>query len=103
MELQNITDAFANLGFLLKNRNNAEALKNENEQHLINQLNFLVAEHYLYNGWFTDYHVNYAIDALAQTLTSENLNQWISPYNLPRINTNPKNVGVIMADRKSVV
>jgi len=47
------------------------------------------------NAWFTEENVIYSFSSWSKILTYKNLNKWISTYNLN--NTNPKNIGVIMA------
>ncbi|ESU28427.1 hypothetical protein FLJC2902T_17880 [Flavobacterium limnosediminis JC2902] len=48
-----------------------------------------------HNGWFTPEQVHYAINSWAEALTEENLNEWLSAYDLS--NVQPKTVGLILA------
>ena len=48
-----------------------------------------------YNGWFTPKSVQQAVDAIAQSLTGANLEQWLSAYSFP--DHEPKKVGLILA------
>lgn len=48
-----------------------------------------------HNGWYTPEQVYFAVQSWAEALTEENLNQWLSKYNLSQVN--PKNVGLILA------
>ena len=48
-----------------------------------------------HNGWFTPEQVNFAINSLAKALTEENLDKWLSQYDLS--NVKPKTVGLILA------
>lgn len=48
-----------------------------------------------HNNWFTPDNVHFSISSWAEALTENNLNQWLSPYSFA--NTNPKNVGLILA------
>ncbi len=47
-----------------------------------------------FNGWFTEDNILYAFDSWSKELTFNNLNNWISNYNL---NTDVKVIAVIMA------
>jgi hypothetical protein len=48
-----------------------------------------------HNGWFTPEQVYFAINSWANALEINNLNQWLSNYDLP--NANPKTVALILA------
>ena len=48
-----------------------------------------------HNGWFTPEQVYFAIQSWANALSVENLNQWLSNYDIENIQ--PKTVGLIMA------
>ena len=48
-----------------------------------------------HNGWYTPENVYFSIQSWAKALTEENLNQWLSAYNL-EVNQ-PKKVGLILA------
>ncbi len=48
-----------------------------------------------HNGWYTPENVYFSIQCWAKALTEENLDKWLSAYNL-QINE-PKNVGLILA------
>ncbi|MFT3793147.1 acyl-CoA reductase [Flavobacterium sp.] len=48
-----------------------------------------------HNGWFTPEQVYFSIRSWADALTKDNLDQWLSAYNLE--NTHPKTVGLILA------
>ena len=48
-----------------------------------------------HNGWFTPENVYFAIQSWANALTENNLNQWLSAYDLSK--TNPKTVAIILA------
>jgi hypothetical protein len=48
-----------------------------------------------HNGWYTPEQVYFSIQSWAEALTEENLNQWLSVYDIP---TNaPKNIAIILA------
>jgi len=48
-----------------------------------------------HNGWYTPENVYFSIQSWAKALTEENLNQWLSAYNLDQ--NKSKNVGLILA------
>ena len=48
-----------------------------------------------HNGWFTPEQVYFAINSWAKALTEENLDKWLSQYDLS--NVKPKTVGLILA------
>ena len=52
----------------------------------------LAGEH---NGWFTQDNVLFALESWSQLLTTQNLQEWVSNYDID--NTAPKTVAIIMA------
>jgi hypothetical protein len=48
-----------------------------------------------HNGWYTPENVKFAIQSWATALTEENLDQWLSAYQIKELN--PKNIGLILA------
>ncbi|MBV5346870.1 acyl-CoA reductase [bacterium] len=56
-----------------------------------------------HNGWYTAENVYFSIQSWAKALTEENLDQWLSAYNLPYDwaqddkTKKPKNIGLILA------
>src|SRR5690606_8151518 len=48
-----------------------------------------------YNGWFTRENVLFALENWGESLTEENLDKWIKPYNLQEKPS--KTVGIVMA------
>jgi len=48
-----------------------------------------------HNGWFTPEQVYFAIEAWAKALSENNLDQWLSGYNLK--DAEPKTIGLILA------
>ena len=55
----------------------------------------LIALSQSHNGWFTPEQVYFAIHSWAEALTEDNLDKWLSQYDLS--NVNPKTVGLILA------
>ena len=52
----------------------------------------------LENGFFTEFNIRFALDAIATMLSPENLNKWISAYKNQQNNQDaPKTIGVVMA------
>lgn len=49
------------------------------------------------NGWFTKQNVIHAFKAIIPWLNKDSLHQWVSQYQLPEQNYNPKTIGVVMA------
>jgi hypothetical protein len=47
------------------------------------------------NGWFTQENIRFALQSWKEALSEENLNEWVSNYNMEE--THPKTVAVIMA------
>ena len=93
-----ITKAFAELGHFLSQFTTKGIEKKENVLH--NDLFFdgfkqqikLAKEH---NGWFTENNILFALEGWSNLLTENNLNQWLSSYNLDEVE--PKKVAIIMA------
>ncbi|MDN3675902.1 acyl-CoA reductase [Flavobacterium paronense] len=48
-----------------------------------------------HNGWFTTEQVYFAVQSWAEALTAENLNKWLSEYDLTEVK--PKTVALILA------
>ena len=98
MNLQQRINAFVKLGEFLSQFSNETIQKKENIEH--NELFFEGFKHQLKlaeenNGWFTKENLAFAINGWVESLTLENLNTWLSPYNIDI--KNPKQVAVIMA------
>lgn len=47
------------------------------------------------NGWFTQENINFALKSWCEALSEENLQQWISNYNIEE--TAPKTIAIVMA------
>ena len=48
-----------------------------------------------YNGWFTPDNILFNLEGWSKSLTEENLDKWLKPYNFE--NTNCKTVGIVLA------
>ena len=89
---------FIELGNFLSQFSEGENIKNISV--LYNDLFFddfvdLIQLSQSHNGWYTPENVYFSIKSWAKALTEENLNQWLSAYNL-EVNK-PKKVGLILA------
>jgi hypothetical protein len=97
MNLEKRINAFVQLGLFLKQfQNNKIDLKLSfiNTQ-FYDVFEELIERQKAYNGWFTKENVVDAIDSIANSLSSNELNNWLSNYKMQE-NT-PKTIGVIMA------
>jgi hypothetical protein len=98
MHLQQRINAFVKLGDFLSQFSNKTIQKKDTIEHndlffegFKNQLK-LAEEN---NGWFTKENIAFAINGWAESLTLENLNQWLAPYDITT--REPKLVAIIMA------
>lgn len=97
--LQNeIKLGFIELGKFLSQFSLDNSIKNE--QVLKNDLFFndfldLIKLSQSHNGWYTPENIFFAINSWANALTDENLNHWLSKYDIQ--NTKSKSVGIILA------
>jgi hypothetical protein len=96
MNLEKRIKAFSHLGELLENyfnKKNSALLTKWRD--IIEKT---IQDEHIYNAWFTEENVNFALKAWAENLTPEKLNTWLAPY---RTLINEKNktlrIGVIMA------
>lgn len=95
---KNIKRHFIELGKFLRQFSEAANIKNPSV--LCNELFFEDFENLIqlsqsHNGWYTKENVYFSIESWAKALTEENLNKWLSTYNIaPK---EPKNIGLILA------
>ncbi|TXB66923.1 acyl-CoA reductase [Vicingus serpentipes] len=97
MSLEKRINAFIELGTFLKQFKNKvinDSVQNLNEK-FYDDFDYLIKRQKAFNGWFTEVFVLESIDAIAEMLTKENLQEWVSNYEINDFT--PKNVGVIMA------
>ena len=98
MTVEKRVEAFTKLGAFLEQFQLDGINKNETvffNDIFLDSFAMLIKRAKEYNGWFTDENVLYALTSWGKLLTTENLNKWISVYDLN--NNTPKNIGVIMA------
>lgn len=98
MLLENRIEAFSLLGEFLSQfkRNNIQ--KKENIKHndlFFDAFKLQIKRSKESNSWFTDDNVLFALESWSSILTKNNLNNWLSAYNLNGIKT--KTIAVIMA------
>jgi hypothetical protein len=89
MELKDRINAFAELGKVLKNVGSASVVHEKMEAALVQAR--------LYNGWFTEENIRFALRALGGLLHPVDVEEWCDQYPLEQRNFVPKNIGVIMA------
>jgi hypothetical protein len=98
MHLQQRINAFVKLGDFLSQFSNEIIQKKESIEH--NDLFFEGFKHQLKlaeesNGWFTRENMAFAFKGWADSLTTVNLNKWLSTYHITE--KDPKLVAIIMA------
>ncbi len=91
MNLKKKTEAFARLGGILR-----DALSGSGGK-VTEELESIAERQYLKNEWFTSANVRFAIEAVADELTQENLYKWTLRYPELENQRDPVNVGVVMA------
>jgi hypothetical protein len=97
MSLKKRINAFVQLGLFLKQFEKAvqdDSIANINSV-FYDEFELLIQKQKAYNGWFTKDNVINSITSIANLLTENNLQNWISSYQVE--NNADKTVGVIMA------
>jgi len=98
MTLEHKKNIFVELGKFLAQFSENESTRNENVLHndlFFNEFLDLIQLSRSHNGWYTPEQVFFAVNSWAEALTKENLDQWLSEYDLSDID--PKTVGLILA------
>jgi len=98
MTLEHKKNIFVELGKFLGQFSENESTRSENVLH--NDLFFdefldLIHLSQSHNGWYTPEQVFFAVNSWAEALTKENLDKWLSEYDLTDIE--PKTIGLILA------
>ncbi|GAA4282360.1 acyl-CoA reductase [Gaetbulibacter aestuarii] len=98
MALPERINAFIKLGDFLRQFSNDIVEKNTNVEY--NEVFFDGFKHQIKlaeeaNGWFTGANIKFALKSWADSLTSSNLEKWLSPYDIK--NNDSKRVAIIMA------
>ncbi len=60
------------------------------------KLSYLLPEHYLRNGWYSEKNLRHRLQTLADGMNKEVLEKWLGAYVIPEI-AEPKTIGVILA------
>lgn len=98
MTLEHKKDVFIALGKFLSQFSKNETIKNPlvlNNDLFFNDFQDLIALSQSHNGWYTPEQVYFALQSWSEALTKENLDQWLSKYEINT--TNPKTVGLVLA------
>ncbi len=91
MKLKERIESFSKLGEVLR-KSLAEKDKTDHDR-LFN----LIENQHLKNEWFTSENVRLAVGTIAEELTFENLTEWCSAYPQLMLQSEPGNIGVVMA------
>ena len=89
---------FIELGKFLSQFSENESIQNQsvlNNDLFFEDFENLIKLSQSHNGWYTPENVCFSIQSWATALTEENLDKWLSSYNI-ELNT-PKNIGLILA------
>lgn len=96
--LEKTKKSLIELGKFLAQFDGQNAVKSENvlyNDEFYDDFVFLIENQKHYNGWFVESEVYFAIRSWAEALTQENIDKWLSIYNIS--NANPKTIGLILA------
>jgi hypothetical protein len=98
MTLQERKHGFIALGLFLSQfseNNNTQKKEVVNNNSSYNEFISLIELSQSHNGWYTPEQVYHAIYSWSNALTEENLDDWLSNYNL--VGITPKTIGLILA------
>ena len=98
MTLTERKKAFIELGRFLSQFSLDSSRQKDNVAHnepFYHQMLELVQRSKSHNGWYTEEQVFFALQSWAEALTAENLDNWLSRYNVENIE--PKTVGLVLA------
>lgn len=96
--LEKTKKAFVELGKFLAQFKESESVKNSEVLHndlFFNDFLNLIENQKHHNGWFIESEVYFSIQSWSDALTSENLEQWLTSYQISE--KPPKTVGLILA------
>lgn len=100
LNIKNRINAFARLGEILGSIANGkyDDIKDNNIRDHTQQIEELIRNAQIYNGWFTEKNVQYMLHSIARSLDKRNIDKWLGPY-MERLiaYNNPKIIAVIMA------
>lgn len=96
--------AFSTLGILLKEVGEKRKSGSELSERYYDRFGEVIHTSFLYNGWFTEENVRYALASLGAALQESKMEKWLSAYpELDKKKGEALNVGVIMAGNIPVV
>lgn len=98
MTLEHKKNIFVELGKFLGQFSENESARDKNVLHndlFFNEFLDLIHLSQSHNGWYTPEQVFFAVNSWAEALTKDNLDQWLSGYDL--LGIKPKTVGLILA------
>ena len=98
MTLADKKNIFTELGKFLNQFSESGSTKNPDVQYndlFFSKFEDLIQLSQSHNGWYTPEQVYFAIQSWAAALTKENLDQWLSAYDLKQ--HEPKKIGLILA------
>ncbi len=87
LSLQKRIKAFVELG---------KALRNQVDKNTESDLGRLIKESHIYNPWFTEENVRYAVRTIGESLGEEKIRKWLSDYDLEKVKRG-KTIGLVMA------
>ncbi len=96
-------ETFVKLGIFLKqfskaeNSNFAEPWLEELNERFFQPLESVISSSHIHNPWFTDDNVRFALGSIGKLLNAEDLESWLSHYEIPGFRKSPKTVALIMA------
>ncbi len=98
MQLADKKRAFIQLGKFISQFSGAETVKNDEvtpNEPFFGELEKLIELSQSHNGWYTPQQVRFALSSCAGALTANNLDQWLSAYEIR--NKEPKTVALVLA------
>ncbi|MBI9033937.1 MAG: aldehyde dehydrogenase [Bacteroidales bacterium] len=104
MELIDRINAFVSLGkiFISVENNNIDQNLNPFEKASVADLEAVIPDLERMNPWFKQSNVIYALNALGESLSFDNLKTWLEAYDIPKTENN-KLAGVVMAGNLPLV
>jgi len=103
MKLNQRIKAFLELkNFIIEVLENKQ-IANTNLQTKVDLFKTLIETEYQYNQWFTADNVRFALKSIADSLTNDNFEKWLSKYNSDFEVFTPKKIGVILAGNLPLV
>ena len=98
MTLETKKSVFVELGKFLSQFSQTDTSRNDTVLHndiFFDSFNDLIHLSQSHNGWYTPENVYFAVHSWSQALTYDNLNQWLTPYDIAQ--QQPKTIALILA------